>query len=413
MEAVSLAKPAEEFRFSQVEKNKNSNIFQNIGSNTLESIIKPTKSDSSLKELGRLAGAFSSQAMEDKKNGLGLFEGLARLSIFPKVTSELQQIINFASLSESIGGDYSFDNLSRQIGTTAESYLLRELSEQVQDHLLQRLNLPESLSGILEPIFSEVLERNIETGILNPNTASDGLETLGGKVLGGLGALYSGFELFDNFGNLKPAQGAMHGASLGAYVGSYVLPGLGTAVGGLLGAVAGGGSSLFSSGKHKDQIARDGVREGLQRIGLLNQGHQLKLADGSFFNVSKDGRERLKNLDGSSRAYYQTDTSNPTTHQTIAWLNPLGPALFGADEKIRTDFVGYFVNASQSNAKDFESIRENILDLYQQVGLDLQSAKQAVITRYKEGAINKEQAEVFLVSLENLFDKKYEPEIYS
>jgi len=85
---------------------------------------------------------------------------------------------------------------------------------------------------------------------------------------------------------------------MGAYAGTM---GAGTAAAGAAGVVGGlvspmglnaapfVGSVFGGSGKHKDQKARDSIRDLYKNTGLVNDNYQVSLADGSQFDLGLDG----------------------------------------------------------------------------------------------------------------------------
>lgn len=193
-----------------------------------------------------------------------------------------------------------------------------------------------------------------------------GMTSSAGRVLGAAGAAYSAYGLIKNWGHSSPGAGAMQGACVGAYIGS-VVPGLGTLVGGLIGGAVGGLIGCIKTGKHKDQVARDRMRDALQGCGFLDKQWQFKLADGSAYDMGKDGGFKLTNLDGTTRRAYEIDWQNPLAGTVVGMLNPLGQALFPDNEKLRTDLIGYLTNGALSNATDVESARANVAAIVQQL----------------------------------------------
>jgi len=131
-----------------------------------------------------------------------------------------------------------------------------------------------------------------------------------------------------------------------------------------------GANALFGSTKPDAQILRDRWRKQQEELGtfeVIDGSHNLTLADGSKFDVGIDGANKLDNVDGSQRLYAETDLSDPTTQQTIGFLNPLGMIQAPGNKDLATGVVGYYVNATQSNAGgDIEIIRRNTLTLYEQ-----------------------------------------------
>jgi hypothetical protein len=204
--------------------------------------------------------------------------------------------------------------------------------------------------------------------------AGKSVGALGGSASGALGAA-SGWagtvgavgnlvSLFSAGDNVKPGQAALSGAVNGAYIGTQILPGWGTAIGAVVGGIAGFASSYFGSGKSKDQKARDQVREGLLQAGVIDAKYSLTLANGEKFDIGKDGGAKLKNTDGTERRMYEVDMTNPLTAQAIGFANPLAQLVSGGDKKLATAFAGYFANAAISNASSPEDVRQNMLAIF-------------------------------------------------
>jgi len=127
-----------------------------------------------------------------------------------------------------------------------------------------------------------------------------------------------------------------------------------------VGAILGGVIGCISAGKHRDQIARDQVRELLQRSGIIDAGYGLPLADGSRYDIGRDGGFQLRSQDGSTRRAFEVDFSHPLAREVVGLANPLAALLSGGDRKIQSDFAGYFTNATLSNARTFEEAAANM-----------------------------------------------------
>ena len=180
-----------------------------------------------------------------------------------------------------------------------------------------------------------------------------------GSLLGAAGAALAAYDMFKGWGRSTPATGAAQGAAMGAYIGS-VVPGVGTLIGAGVGAILGGLIGCISAGKHRDQIARDQVRELLQRSGVIDAGYGLPLADGSRYDIGRDGGFRLQSQDGTTRRAFEVDFSHPLAREVVGLANPLAALLSGGDRKVQSDFAGYFTNAALSNARTFEEAAANM-----------------------------------------------------
>lgn len=222
------------------------------------------------------------------------------------------------------------------------------------------------------------------------------------QLLGAAGAAYSLYGLVSGFGHSTPATGAAQGVAAGAYIGSIV-PGIGTLLGGAIGGALGGLIGLVHTGKHVDQIARDRLRGFLQKTGLIDERYALALADGTQYDIGKDGGHRYSNLDGTLRRAYETDTSNPLTAQAIGWVDPLAAALTGGNEKLRSDLAGYLTNAATSNASTLDAVRANIRGFYDRLGIDPEKALRLNASLSEMGAVDNNTAAAYSNSIATLF----------
>ena len=131
------------------------------------------------------------------------------------------------------------------------------------------------------------------------------------------------------------------------------------------------GKLLFGSGKHEDQIMRDRMRNQLEKLGFAREvdgSDVILLADGTSYDIGRDGGTKLENLDGTERRPYNTDPSHPFAGQVIGWVQPIATALAGGNEKLSTDFTGYLTNAALSNATALEEARQNALTFLKNCG---------------------------------------------
>jgi hypothetical protein len=210
-----------------------------------------------------------------------------------------------------------------------------------------------------------------------------------GIANGIMGAL----DIAMNWGRSTPARGAASGSAVGALVGTLVAPGIGTAVGAAIGAFGGGLLGSIKTGKHQDQKVRDQVRAVLMEKGIIDSKYTIGLADGSRFDIGYDGGPK-KHLGG--RRPYETDMSNPLTKYAISWLNPVVAFLSQGNEKVQTDFVGYFANAAISNAKSLDDVRANVGAIMKQFGLDDEKLVQGIVQAAEGGMIDPELAKAWL-----------------
>jgi len=240
-----------------------------------------------------------------------------------------------------------------------------------------------------------------------PPTPAAGMSTLG-TVASAAAALYGTYQLASNWGKMSRTQGAMSGAIAGAGIGSFV-PGVGTAVGAAAGAVVGLLSSFVHTGKHEDQLRRDGVRDFLKKNGMITADNKLQLADinvdgqPEFFDIGLDGGARQGYDFSGGRRPYEVRTEHPFSVQAVGWANPLAVVLTGGDAKLTSDFAGYFANASMSNTDDIEGVRANILQIMKNMKLTRQSAESTLQQLLSDGKIDEPHYQAYMISLDTLF----------
>lgn len=219
------------------------------------------------------------------------------------------------------------------------------------------------------------------------STAGAAAGTVGSYLATGMTWLAGAQGLYDiakNWGKSSPAQGAMSGMAAGAAIGS-VIPGVGTVIGAAVGTVVGGLVGFIRSGKHKDQLARDQVRGALKDAGIIDENYGIRLADGSTFDIGKDGGPKAE-LGG--RRPYEVDFNNPLAGYAVSWMNPAISLLTGGDPKLTSDFVGYFANAATSNAKSLDDVRANVNVILAQLGLSDEALAGGIQDQVTKGVIN-------------------------
>jgi hypothetical protein len=223
----------------------------------------------------------------------------------------------------------------------------------------------------------------------------------GTKVLGAaastatiVGGIYGAYDLIANWGASTPAQGASSGMAVGAALGTVIGgPGFGTAIGAAIGTIAGGLIGAIQAGKHKDQKVRDQMREALVNAGILDSDYKLPLADGTMYNMGRDGGPRAEF--GGLRPY-EIDSSNPLAKYAISWVNPLVELIAQGNPKLKADFVGYFTNAALTNAKSLDDVRKNVNLFVQRFGLTDESLAQAITKGAQSGALAPDVAAAYI-----------------
>jgi len=229
---------------------------------------------------------------------------------------------------------------------------------------------------------------NSTAGLANVGTAA-GSQTAATVVPGAniAAGLYGGFQTAKYLGDAAASgkrnsqgtiQGASSGAALGAGVGA-MFGGVGAIPGALIGAGIGGlaglAGALTGSSKGKEQMQRDKIRKGLEKLGLAQKiegSHFVTLADGSKFNIGLDGGAKLQNADGKTkRNYFDVDFSNSLGGRSVELLKPRIQAILGekASPKMVQDWTGYYSNAALSNAKSEQDLINNINSLLPESGI--------------------------------------------
>lgn len=170
---------------------------------------------------------------------------------------------------------------------------------------------------------------------------------------------------------------------------------------------------VWGSTKSDEQLYRDRVRHQWKKHGLVDENYQMKLADGSTFDIGKDGGATLTNLDGSTRRYKDIDWNNPLAAESVADVNPLGYVLTSGIGKDRTssEIVGYLTNAVTANAKDRAQVDANISSLYRNAGFKNRQEVYASLDGLVEaGKINKEAADAYKQSVNKYLPDAEKPQ---
>lgn len=218
------------------------------------------------------------------------------------------------------------------------------------------------------------------------------------------GGIIGIMDLAMNWGRSSPAAAASSGMAVGASIGTLFAPGIGTAIGIGAGALVGGLFGCITAGKHKDQKVRDSVRDLLVQGGILNTDYQLQLADGSLYDMGKDGGPRAE---FGGRRPYEIDYSHPLAQYAIGWLDPIIALVAQGDTKIQTDFVGYFTNAILSNAKDLNDVRANVELFLAKFGLTNEQLANAVNQMANAGIIDKTTAQGWIGGIQQRLDPSF------
>lgn len=329
----------------------------------------------------------------------------------PAPPSEVSQQVDEASRQDSLGNIGTGGLLALSVGVPIAAQGLQSLGAEAAQGLAGALGFggpaaPELLSAARVPGAAIPTSPGLATpellgasrvpeaaGVAQaPSALAQGLTAAGG-IAGavGIGDLLASSQRGNQLGSTL--QGAASGAAIG-----NAIPGFGTLAGGLVGGLLGLGKS-FEGGKNEDQIRRDAVRSQLQQRGVLDEGFNLTLADGSKFDLGRDGEASFESFDKTRnvRAGFEVDETNPLSPIAISLVNPLAEIVSGGDDKLRSDFASQFTNAIVSNANgDIGKVVENANALFQRAGFQDQNQVFAELDRLRqENLVTPEQQEVF------------------
>lgn len=212
------------------------------------------------------------------------------------------------------------------------------------------------------------------------------------------------------------AATAASGAAAGATAGS-VVPVVGTIIGGVLGAAAGALLGAFGSSKSKTQMMRDKWRDAMEQMGIADKidgSHHLTLADGSLYNVGKDGGYRLQNVDGTDRLTTQVDSSNPLTPDAIpeshvfALATGIDPTT-NMSEGMWDTVAAQGLNAAMSNATSAADVSANFRAMLEKGGIDPRQVAMRIEVLRVRNKITEEEYQVYLNKVNNIFNTQLIP----
>lgn len=159
----------------------------------------------------------------------------------------------------------------------------------------------------------------------------------------------------------------------------------------------------IKTGKNKDQKIRDVYRGGLADSGVAvyeqneegHMSHHLTLADGSKYDIGRDGGFRRQSSEGSDYASYEVDPDNQFGKQAVGWVDPLVAAIAG-DAKNKEQVVAWFTNAAMSNAESIEDVRQNVLNFYTQFDISPEQITEVLNKQVEDGVLSEEKRDAFL-----------------
>lgn len=132
----------------------------------------------------------------------------------------------------------------------------------------------------------------------------------------------------------------------------------------------------FFSGKDKDQTMRDYYRKSLKKNQFIDDKYNYTLADGSQWDMGRDGSKMLDNIganiDGKTQRHmYDVDFSDPRAAEAVGALNGLGSIITaGRGDKDKRDITGLLTNAALSSG----NWEDNALKMFADAGFNHDSA---------------------------------------
>ncbi len=178
-------------------------------------------------------------------NGASLGAPLTASQLAPVATSAIGSVGSqagsqaAAELANALGSSGTAGSLASAMGLTAGSLAPLTASQLA----------PVSTAAVSQA--ANQAGQSAAQELANSGAGSSATSGLAGDASTALGALGTGYSLYNEINNYKSGatgSDALGGAETGAGIGTMILPGIGTAIGGLLGGVAGALSSAFGGG---------------------------------------------------------------------------------------------------------------------------------------------------------------------
>lgn len=163
-------------------------------------------------------------------------------------------------------------------------------------------------------------------------------------------------------------------------------------------------NSVLGSGKHKDQLYRERMWNGLKKSGVVSDENTWATADGNSWDFGIDGRHELQNvgsnIDGkNSRHYYDVDFSDSNAASVVADLDPIGAIMGGGNQKLTEQATGKWVNAVTSSGDP----KANTLKVYTDLGFDRNSAWQTIDEMVKAKKLDQAKGDAYKNSIDRVF----------
>lgn len=145
----------------------------------------------------------------------------------------------------------------------------------------------------------------------------------------------------------------------------------------------------FFSGKGEDQRNRDNLREQLQNIGVIDDNFQIRLSDGSVFDLGQDGSKQIYNI----------DWSKDVNQDILGAVNPLAHIVANGQGKQASDVAGMLYNAMMSGGDPMK----NVQLLYDAFGLDRNSAWHTIDQMVNSGQLDRKTGDAFMAGIDKFW----------
>jgi len=131
----------------------------------------------------------------------------------------------------------------------------------------------------------------------------------------------------------------------------------------------------MTSGKSDAQLLRDDFRGKLQETGVADKDYNVTLASGEKYNIGKDGKAKLTNIDQkTTRRTWDVDFANPLAKYAVNIIDPKVRSVYTAEADAAgipvEQYTGMLVNAATSNAKTEQDVLANINAMLGKSGID-------------------------------------------
>ena len=132
---------------------------------------------------------------------------------------------------------------------------------------------------------------------------------------------------------------------------------------------------MMTTGKSDAQLLRDDFRGKLQETGVADKDYNIILANGDKYNIGKDGKAKLTNIDGkTTRRTWDVDWENPLAKYAVDKIDPRVRSIY-TEEAAKAgipveQYTGMLVNAATYNAKTEKDVEANINAMLGKSGLD-------------------------------------------